>query len=34
MVYAPYLIAVIFGLLISATIYFVFFWPTVEPDDE
>ena len=34
MIYAPYLIALVFGLLISLTIYFVFLWPDVEPDDE
>lgn len=33
MVYAPLLIALVFGLLVSATIYFVFYWPDVEPDD-
>lgn len=34
MIYAPFALALIFGLLISATLYFVFYWPDVEPDDE
>jgi hypothetical protein len=34
MVYAPYALAIVFGLLISLTIYFVCFWPSVEPPDD
>jgi hypothetical protein len=34
MVVAPYLLAIVFGLVISLAIYFVFFWPDVEPADE
>jgi hypothetical protein len=34
MIYAPIAIAVIFGLLASGAIYFIFYWPDVEPDDE
>jgi hypothetical protein len=31
---APYLLALAFGLLISATLYFIFVWPRSEPEDE
>jgi len=31
---APFLLALFFGVLISGAIYFVFFWPQVEPDDD
>jgi hypothetical protein len=31
---APFAIALIFGLVVSAAIYFVFYWPDVEPDDD
>ena len=27
-------LSLVFGLLISGGIYFIFFWPRVEPDDE
>lgn len=30
----PYVIALLFGLVISLGIYFVFFWPSREPPDE
>jgi hypothetical protein len=30
----PYVIAVVFGLVISLAIYFVFFWPSREPPDD
>jgi hypothetical protein len=30
----PYVIALIFGAAISAGLYFIFFWPRREPDDE
>jgi len=33
-IWAPFILAVVFGLLISATIYFIFVWPRREPDDD
>lgn len=33
MIWAPFVLAVVFGLLISAGLYFMFFWPSREPDD-
>ncbi|HKE14375.1 MAG TPA: hypothetical protein VKB80_05910 [Kofleriaceae bacterium] len=30
----PYVIAIVFGALISAGLYFIFFWPAQEPDDD
>ena len=34
MVWEPFALAVVFGLLISAGIYFIVMWPQVAPDDE
>lgn len=34
MVWGPIYLAVAFGLSVSAVLYFVFFWPAREPDDE
>jgi hypothetical protein len=34
MIVAPFALALIFGLVISGAIYFVFYWPDVEPDDD
>lgn len=34
MVWEPYALAVVFGLAVSAAIYFVIMWPQVEPDDD
>ena len=34
MVWEPYALAIVFGLVVSAVIYFVIMWPQVEPDDE
>ena len=34
MVWEPFALAVLFGLLISAGIYFVVMWPQVAPDDD
>ena len=31
---ATVILSLVFGLTISGAIYFIFFWPTVEPDDE
>ena len=34
MVWEPYALALVFGLIVSAAIYFVVMWPQVEPPDE
>jgi hypothetical protein len=31
---APAILSLVFGLTISGAIYFIFFWPAVEPDDD
>lgn len=31
---ATVILSLVFGLTISGAIYFIFFWPAVEPDDE
>jgi hypothetical protein len=33
-VWEPYALAVIFGIVVSTAIYFVVMWPQVEPDDD
>jgi len=33
-VWEPYALAVIFGIVVSAAIYFIVMWPQVEPIDE
>jgi hypothetical protein len=32
--WSPYMLAVVFGLGVSALIYFVFVWPSREPPDD
>jgi hypothetical protein len=34
MVWDPLVIALVFGLVISGTIYFTVLWPRDEPDDD
>ncbi len=34
MVWGPIYLAIAFGLLVSAMLYFVFLWPAREPADE
>lgn len=34
MTWAPFALAIVFGLLVSAGIYFTVMWPDVAPDDE
>ena len=34
MVWGPIYLAVFFGLLVSAMLYFIFFWPAREPADD
>jgi hypothetical protein len=33
MTWAPFALAVVFGLIVSAGIYFTMMWPDVEPDE-
>jgi hypothetical protein len=33
-IWEPFLMALILGLLMSAGLYFAYLWPSVEPDDE
>ena len=33
MTWAPFALAVVFGLIVSAGIYFTVMWPDLEPDD-
>jgi hypothetical protein len=33
-VWEPFALAIFFGLLISAAIYLIVMWPSIEPDDE
>jgi hypothetical protein len=33
-IWQPYLLAVVFGLAVSAGIYAAFLWPRVEPQDD
>jgi hypothetical protein len=33
-VWEPFALAVVMGLLVSAAIYFIVMWPQVEPDDD
>lgn len=34
MIWEPFALAIFFGLLVSAGLYFIFLWPGREPDDE
>ena len=34
MTWAPFALAVLFGLIVSAGIYFTMMWPDVEPDED
>jgi hypothetical protein len=34
MVWEPYALALVFGLVVSAAIYFAILWPSVEPEDD
>ena len=33
MVWEPFALAIVMGLLVSAAIYFIVMWPQVEPED-
>jgi len=32
-IWGPFLLALVLGLLVSAGLYFAYLWPQVEPDD-
>lgn len=34
MIWEPFLLALVFGLLVSATLYFTVLWPQHEPADD
>ena len=34
MVWEPFALAILFGLVVSGAIYFIFLWPAVEPEDD
>ena len=34
MIWEPFALAIFFGLLVSAGLYFIFLWPGREPDDD
>jgi len=33
-IWGPFLLAVVLGLVVSAGLYFAYLWPQVEPEDE
>ncbi|MDQ3339952.1 MAG: hypothetical protein M4D80_32735 [Myxococcota bacterium] len=34
MIWEPFAMALVLGLLMSAGLYFAYLWPSVEPDDD
>jgi hypothetical protein len=34
MIWGPFVLAIVLGLLVSAGLYFAYLWPSVEPDDD
>ena len=34
MIWGPFVLALVLGLLVSAGLYFAYLWPQVEPEDE
>ena len=34
MIWGPFVLALVLGLLVSAGLYFAYLWPQVEPNDE
>lgn len=34
MIWEPFALAIAFGLLVSAALYFIFLWPGRDPDDD
>jgi hypothetical protein len=33
-IWGPFVLALVLGLLVSAGLYFAYLWPQVEPDDD
>ncbi|HEY1554231.1 MAG TPA: hypothetical protein VGF94_05320 [Kofleriaceae bacterium] len=33
MIWGPFLLALVLGLVVSAGLYFAYLWPAVEPDE-
>jgi len=33
-IWEPFLLALVLGIIVSAGLYFAYLWPSVEPDDE
>jgi hypothetical protein len=33
-IWGPFVLAIVLGLLVSAGLYFAYLWPSVEPSDE
>lgn len=34
MIWGPFVLALVLGLLVSAGLYYAYLWPQVEPDDD
>ena len=34
MIWGPFVLALVLGLLVSAGLYFAYLWPQVEPEDD
>ncbi|HSR97272.1 MAG TPA: hypothetical protein VLM79_09490 [Kofleriaceae bacterium] len=34
MIWEPFILALVLGIIVSAGLYFAYLWPSVEPDDE
>ena len=34
MIWGPFVLAVVLGLIVSAGLYFAYLWPSVEPESE
>jgi hypothetical protein len=33
-IWEPFILALVLGIIVSAGLYFAYLWPSVEPDDE
>ena len=34
MIWEPFILALVLGVIVSAGLYFAYLWPSVEPDDD
>ena len=34
MIWEPFILALVLGIIVSAGLYFAYLWPSVEPDDD